>query len=397
MNFQCPVCSQALEAGAEHAGLTIYCPSCNNQISIPSASHITSFDKAPRAFISEGSKPPPTGTVIEGFAAHVSKVSGLERLENFSLGKMFAEVFRKHSTEEAEEHFAIGTRTTTPPLSQAQTQWPTPWAFFRIISLSIVLTLAFYWAIARFQNPFLIPGWIFAGCFGIPFGVLVFFIEMNILRNISFYRLWGLLLLGGVLSLVISLSLFDLLQFDEWFGPMSAGLIEETGKLAAVVLFTSRWRNFHWILNGTVFGAAVGTGFSAFETAGYVFSSIASGESFEAELTMTFRALFSPMTHTIWTAAAAGALWRARGTDSLSIAIFTDWRFLRVFLIVVALHALWNSPLAVPIIGGIEGYFLFRVILGLVGWVIILALVQAGIREVATSKESLAANRSLSR
>lgn len=386
MKFHCPICSQALEADLEHTGCRISCPACSNTIVIPSQA-----PKLPHESTSlpgDRSEPIQVQTVLSGLAGHVSDVSGLDRLEDFSFKKMFAEVFRKHSPEEAEEHFAIGTRATTPPLLEVQTHWPNPWAFFRIISLSILLTLAFYWAIARFQNPFLIPGWIFVGCFGIPFAVLVFFIETNVLRNVSLYRVWGLLLLGGVLSLVISLSLFDLSQIDEWLGPMSAGLIEEAGKLAAVVLFTSRWRTFPWTLNGIVFGAAVGTGFSAFETAGYVFSSLGTGESFGAEITMTLRAIFSPMTHTIWTAAAAGALWRVRGGKGLSFETFFDWRFLRVFLLVVALHALWNSPLTVPFVGGMPGYVLFRAILGLVGWVIILSLVQAGIREVAAAKQN---------
>ena len=389
MRFHCPICSQALEAESGYSGCLIRCPACYNTITIPAETGVPlekSFSRSDRNPISEF-EPVRVETVWGGLAGHVSDASGLERLEGFSLSGMFAEVFRRHSPEEAEEHFAIGTKATTPPLTMVRAQWPTPWAFFRIFSFSILLTIAFYWAITRFQNPFLIPGWIFVGCFGIPFATLVFFIETNILRNVSLYRVWGLLLLGGVLSLLISLSLFELTQVNEWIGPMSAGLIEEVGKLAAVVLFTSRWRNFPWILNGLVFGAAIGAGFSAFETAGYVFSSLSATEAFTAQITMTMRAIFSPMTHTIWTAAAAGALWRARGDRDFSFSILVDWRFLRVFLIVIALHALWNSPIRIPLLGDMTGFVLFRVLLGLIGWVIILSLTQAGIRQVAMAQE----------
>jgi hypothetical protein len=54
---------------------------------------------------------------------------------------------------------------------------------------------------------------------------------------------------------------------------------------------------------------------------------------------------------------------------------------------VIALHALWNSPIRIPLLGDMTGFVLFRVLLGLIGWVIILSLTQAGIRQVAMAQE----------
>lgn len=333
---------------------------------------------------------PPTDhekkSVVGGVVNRISDASGLERLEGFSAKQLFSEVFQKHSPTEIEEHFASGTRTTTPRLESVPTAWPTPWAFFRILALSVLASIGFYWAIGRFENPILIPGWLFVGCFGIPFAVLVFFIEANVLRNVSSYRVFNLLVMGGILSLVISLFLFELTDLDEWIGAMSAGVIEEVGKLLAVVFFTRKWKEFHWILNGILFGAAIGAGFSAFESAGYVFLSLASYESFAAETTMTLRAFLSPFTHVIWTAAAAGALWRVKQDRPFEVSMLFDWRFLRVFLIVVVLHALWNSPLTLPVVGGMSGYLALRIVFGLVGWLIIFLLVQAGLRQIKVAQ-----------
>lgn len=391
MKFSCPNCGQSLEAENQYSGFEIDCPSCQLQILIPTLGHNPGPSQSLISRTGSASDVPDTSThrhFLGRMANRISDAGGLEKLEGFSPAQFFAEVFRRHSVEELEEHFAVGTKDTTPSLSDVRPGWPTPWAFFKIATVSLILSIGFYWAIFHFQNTKLIPGWIFVGCFGIPCSLIVFFIETNILRNISLYRIANLLLIGGLLSLVISLFLTSSSGFGSWIGPMSAGLFEETGKLAAVILFTRKWDGYPWILNGIVFGAAIGTGFSAFETAGYVFDSLSSRENFGAEFTMTLRAFLSPFTHTIWTAAAAGALWRVRGGRDLTLGMLSSWGFLRVFLIVIALHVLWNSPITIPVIGGFSGFMIFRLILGLIGWIIILSLIQSGLREVALQKNA---------
>lgn len=329
--------------------------------------------------------------ILSGFAGKVSQASGLEKLEGFSIGTLFSQVFKKHTPEEIEEHFIAGTAQTTPALKDVSAEWPTPWAFVRLLGLSVLASVGFYYALARFANPNLIPGWIFVGCFGIPFAVLVFFLEANILRNVSFYRCLTLMFLGGLISLIISLFLFEYTQLGSWLGAMSAGIVEEAGKLLAVIYFTRKWLNYRWTLNGLLFGAAVGTGFSAFESAGYVFVALIQGfltdpNGVQSETTMFMRAFLSPFTHTIWTAATAAALWRVKGDRKFEWSMLADFRFLRIFLIVAGLHMAWNSPLTIPVIGGMTGYFGFRLLLGVIGWIIILSLMQYGIKEVRASK-----------
>lgn len=329
--------------------------------------------------------------LFSGFAGKVSQASGLEKLEGFSIGALFSQVFKKHTPEEIEEHFIAGTSQTTPALKDVVAEWPTPWAFVRLLGMSVLASVGFYYALARFPNPNLIPGWIFVGCFGIPFAVLVFFLEANILRNVSFYRTLTLMFLGGLISLIISLFLFEYTQLETWLGAMSAGIVEEAGKLLAVIYFTRKWMKYGWTLNGLLFGAAVGTGFSAFESAGYVFVALIQGfltdpDSVQSETTMFMRAFLAPFTHTIWTAATAAALWRVKGDKKFEWSMLADFRFLRIFLIVAGLHMAWNSPLTIPVIGGMTGDIGFRLFLGIIGWIIILSLMQSGIKEVRTAK-----------
>lgn len=323
-------------------------------------------------------------------ADSIGSATGLGKLEGFSFKHLFSQVFTKHTTEEMDEVFGGGTTASTPPLQQINTAWPAPWAFVRLLALSVIGTVVLYWAIGEFQNALLIPAWLLIGCFGIPISVLVFFIETNILRNVPIYRVLSLLLVGGVIGLIASLILFEVTGLAEsWLGAMSAGIIEETGKLFAVIVVTKHWKDHHWTLNGLLFGAAVGAGFAAFESAGYVFTlliqDIYTGESM-AEETLKLRALLSPFTHTIWTAAAAGALWRFKSNAPKGTNPLTDPRFLRVFFTIVALHMLWNSPLSLPLLDGELAWLGLRVILGVVGWAIIILLVQSGISQIREHK-----------
>lgn len=322
--------------------------------------------------------------ILTGLGERVSQASGLEKLDGFSGRSFFSQVFGKHTAEEIEEHFTSGTRHTTPELSQISTDWPTPWAFFRILSASILLSVVFYWALDRFNNQNLYPGYLFVGSFGLPLAVLVFFFEVNIPRNVSFYRVLYLLVMGGLLSLVLSLFLFELTDLSSWIGAMSAGFVEETGKLLAVIFLVRHWKNYNWILNGMLFGAAVGVGFAAFETAGYVFRfrSMDAGQE-----TMIIRGLLAPFGHPIWTALAAGALWMVKGDQMFAWSMLRDLRFLRVFAFSVGLHVLWNSPISVPLLGGRIGSLAFDLILGIVGWLLVLMLVQAGIKQVRQKQE----------
>lgn len=331
-----------------------------------------------------------------GLWSHVNdklgRAAGLPKLEGFSLGHLFSEAIRRHSPEEIEAHFIVGTVSTTPRMTDVSTAWPTPWAFLRLMFASLVAAIGFYWAMERFENPLLFPGWLFTGCFALPFSALVFFFEMNALRNVSFYRVATLLFTGGLLAMIISLTLFQYSGLDAVFGAMAAGPIEEAGKLLAVVFFTRKWSKYPWTLNGLLFGAAVGTGFSAFESAGYVFSSLLAGQSYLSETTMILRAFLAPFTHTAWAAATAAALWRVKGANPFQWSMLKDLRFVRIFLIVVALHTAWDAPIAVPILGDWMGYMALRLVFGIVAWVVVFQLAQDGLKQIAQYQQTVPGN-----
>lgn len=103
------------------------------------------------------------------------------------------------------------------------------------------------------------------------------------------------------------------------------------------------------------------------------------------------RALCTPFTHIIWTACTAGALWRYKGKRNFEFGMLKEWPVLRILLFVIALHAIWNSPLTMPLVGGVSAFALKSLILGVIGWLLVLMLIQSGlgqVRKAITADES---------
>jgi RsiW-degrading membrane proteinase PrsW (M82 family) len=286
-------------------------------------------------------------------------------------------VFKRRSEEEIEEYFSVGTVRTTPALTQVDANWPKPWAFARTFLMAAAAYMLLKYGWEEFQNPYFLPGIIALGSVAIPFAVLMFFFEMNVTRNLSVVLLLKMMVFGGIFSLVVSLFLFDVADSLSWLGAMRAGIVEETGKLAVVLYFARRPSRFPWLLNGLLIGAAVGTGFSVFETAGYV---LVKGLFNQGTVGMfdliQFRGPLSVLAdHSLWTGLVGAALWRVRGTSPLRLEMLTDWRFLRVLALAMALHMVNNSPIS-------SAWNLKFFAIGFVAWVALFGFIQEGLKEV---------------
>jgi protease PrsW len=312
--------------------------------------------------------------IFESLAERLRILASTEKLEGFSLKEMFSEVFRKRSEDEIDEYFIAGTSRTTPAIDEVQTGWPKPWFFSRVLAFVAVIYFGFSYATQQFSNSKLIPGLIMMGSLAVPLATVFLFFELNTPRNVSFHRVLTLVCLGGIVSLIISLFGFSAASLD-WLGASSAGIVEETGKLLAVVLVV-RGNRYRYILNGLLFGAAVGAGFAVFESAGYAFNALLDNRSLDAMTTnIQVRAMLSPFGHVAWTAISAAALWRARQGEPLKFQHFFDPAFLKAFCIPVALHMIWNAPLPSP-------FYAIQLALGVLGWFVVFGLVQQGLRQV---------------
>jgi RsiW-degrading membrane proteinase PrsW (M82 family) len=185
------------------------------------------------------------------------------------------------------------------------------------------------------------------------------------------------------------LPVFDLLT-------MEAGIVEECAKLFAVIVVVRRVR-FKYQLNGILFGATVGAGFSAFETMGYGLQSFlpafiqglqqagtsqaGQNQALSAATAAMMGELFlrmftaAPLGHMVWTAISAGAFWRVKQDRPFSAGMLLDKRFLKLFAVPVVLHAIWDAPIQLPFLGN-------EIVAGVIGWYVLFTLVQQGLQQV---------------
>lgn len=253
----------------------MYCMHCGSEISENATfcsncgQSIRAVDATPVGSVADVAK-----NAVSNVADKLNEMAGGSGHVELKFGDFFKEAIKKHSSEESEELFICGTPSTTPSLKDVSTTWPRPWLWSRVlISLTVVfIGLIIMWK--SFNNANAIPGAIVIGSFMVPIATMVLFFETNAPRNISFVRTLKVFFVGGVLSLIATLAFGNVVQGagtgDLW-PAMLTGLIEEAGKIAAIVFFMSRTKGRNYILNGLLIGAAVGAGFAAFESSGYAF------------------------------------------------------------------------------------------------------------------------------
>ena len=290
----------------------------------------------------------------------------------FKLKDLWSDVIKKHSKEESELLLITGTGTTTPSEDEIEKGWSKPWLYsriFAVLGITFALLLFCVWC---FENTLCVPGLIFIGAMMMPFTLLILFWETNIPRNISVFELLQLFFVGGVASLVFTLAIFSFIPVGELnvLGAIMVGIIEEVGKLIAVAIFIKHSR-CKYILNGILIGAAIGTGFAVFESAGYALMYTETiGQIIENIL---MRGLLSAGGHVVWAAMSGAAIMFAKGDDEFSMKVFTKAAFWKLFPVPIVLHALWDMPFSsIPVL----------IILTVIAWIFILALIRSGMGQI---------------
>lgn len=327
---------------------------------------------------------------------------GNDRPADLNWKVLFTDVFKKHTVEEAEDIFICGTHNTTPSSYEVSKEWPHPWLYSRVF-LMFSIAFALLWICSNlFGNPNALPGMIVVGAFTVPLSTMILFLEMNAWKNVSLYKLIQTFLVGGCASLVATLFLFSIVGAHEldFFGAFMTGIVEETGKVVIVYWFLRRLGKLS-ILSGLLIGASVGAGFAAFESAGYALQPViqffqnsgyyaAYGQQLDASAMMEainqsifLRGFLAPGGHVTWAAISGAALViAAKAKGKIDTSLFSDGKFLRLFLIPVVLHGTWDSPLSAI---GIE-FYMVPIALTIIVWIVVLILINMGLSEVSRSK-----------
>jgi RsiW-degrading membrane proteinase PrsW (M82 family) len=207
---------------------------------------------------------------------------------------------------------------------------------------SVVVT---FWT----ANANLVPTVILLGSFLVPVTFVVYAMERLADEILTARRIFTGFVYGGVLGVLgASILEAEFLKRPSGLTYIGVGLIEEAVKLGALWLLA--WRLPRYTMrDGIAFGAAVGFGFAAFETAGYAFNAAFTlgGLSLQNLVqTEILRGLLTPVGHGLWTAILGGVLFRAAATSGrlrLTGAVVV-W-----YLVVSLLHGLWDASRGIAV------------------------------------------------
>ena len=312
---------------------------------------------------------------------------GHTEITQFKIGDFFADVFKRHTRDEAAELFACGSPKTTPDIRDVVAEWPKPWLYSRVL---VVLLVTFIACVALFElvgNPKAIPSIIFIGALIAPFTILIFFFETNAPRNISIASTVEMFFLGGSLS-ILSIYIFSAIFPGGGSGAvlpsLITGLTEELAKILLIVFFMSRARGKNYILNGLLIGGAVGAGFAVFESAGYAFNALWNNGSYEYMMRTTqVRAFLTLGGHIAWAAIEGAALASCERDGVFDFEQLKDIRFIAFSVACVVLHGIWDMDL--PVIDDISVPVLYGpkyILLILGAWFMIVVFLHRGLEQV---------------
>ena len=72
--------------------------------------------------------------------------------DNVSNSSWMSKMFGRHSPDEVEAVFMVGTSETTPSLDSIEARFPCPWVFFRMLFCLVLLYIAFLFLYGLFDN-----------------------------------------------------------------------------------------------------------------------------------------------------------------------------------------------------------------------------------------------------
>ena len=313
---------------------------------------------------------------------NLDKITGAKSESYVTFKDLFKNTFKKHSEKDLDDVFVCGSDKTTPDVKDIDPKKASAWVYFKILIFFVIAYIPTRIGFITYGNANFLPAMIILGAFAIPVTVLIFFYEINLFRNIPFYKVVKYFILGGGLSLIVAILFFSLdfnTDISTYTGALMVGVIEEVAKAIIVAIFLFKDKKCNYILNGLLIGAAVGAGFAAFETAGYILR-FGLSEGLQSMLTIIkLRGLLAPGGHVAWAAIEGAALMYVKGFDKLNKKHLNDKRFLLVCLIPILLHGIWDMPINTP-------YYLLQIVLTVASWIVIIYFINLGLKQIDDAK-----------
>lgn len=252
----------------------------------------------------------------------------------------FSNILSSQPAGAGDKMFISGTALTTPTPDRMLQEWNKPWLYARFLLFGLIVCLLCYFMFSVQEHPGGLFLLFFFGSLVMPLSVLIFYWEINIPRDIPFYRVMIVFFIGGMLSLIFSLLIWK----TDISGAWSAALFEEPGKVLALAIFIY-WFDIRYIFGGMLIGAAVGAGFAAFEDIYYV---IGKSEGLDQAITiLIMRSIWTLGGHVTFAAIEGGALAMVKGNNSFNPMHFLSPKFLIYLAAAMFLHFSWNGGFSV--------------------------------------------------
>ena len=375
--IKCPECDKEISSSAK------VCPNCGYKNEFKTCPECGVVVKATDNMCPECGYPLQKKNAQNIINENLDKITGAKSKSYVTFKDLFKNTFKKHTDEELDEVFICGGEKTTPELKDVDPTKATAWVYFKILIFFIIAYIPVRIGFVSYNNSNFLPAMIMLAAFAVPVTILIFFYEINIFRNIPFYKVMKYFILGGGLRLILAILFFSLdfnTDINTYFGALMVGLIEEVAKAAIVALFLFKSKKSNYILNGLLVGAAVGAGFAAFETAGYILRfGLSNGLDMMLHV-IKLRGFLAPGGHVAWAAIEGAALMYVKGFDKLDKKHLNDKRFLLICLIPILLHGIWDMPISDPI-------YLLHIAITVIAWLVIIYFINLGLKQVDDAKE----------
>lgn len=320
-------------------------------------------------------------SLTDSATAKLNSWLGDEGAVDIKFKDFFSQVFKKHTEQEAEDKFAVGTSQTTPTLAQITEVETHPWLFARILGFILILCILMFILSNMNSRSGITVTLAVLLAVAVPFAGLILFFETNLYKDISFYKVMIMMCLGGTLSLIVTMILTAFMPYaGNSLNAVNAtltGITEELAKVFVAAFFLERFK-VKKILTGLLIGASIGSGFAIFENIMYLFDDH-SGQLLPIEFAVA-RAITSIADHTEWCAITTVALVLVMQGRRFSIDQMLNNKFLRLFGLTAAIHALWDWDFFTT--SDVLLYGHLAVLIALT-WVIILVIMHAGLKEIS--------------
>ncbi len=375
--IKCKECGESISSSAKacpHCGFkndVSICPECGKKV------------KSSDVNCPDCGYPLQKKTATNIVSENLDKITGAKSENYVTFKDLFKNTFKKHTDEELDEVFVCGSKETTPDVKNINPKNASAWVYFKIFIFFLIAYIPCRIGFINYGNDNFLPGLIMLGAFAMPVVVLIFFFEINLFRNIPFYKVIKYFILGGALSLIVAILFFSL-EFNTdirtYSGALMVGVIEETAKAAIVALFIFKSKNCNYILNGLLIGAAVGAGFAAFETAGYILRNGINNGLQTMLYVIKIRGFLAPGGHVAWAAIEGAALMFVKGFEKIDKKHLNDKRFLLICLIPVVLHGIWDMPINIPYAGT-------QIAVSIIAWLVIIYFINLGLQQIDQAKK----------